>query len=240
ICISPSIKEILIRHNITTNKKTVVFGIGSSNGLQLEKYKYTNEIENKINQIKNNYDLEKYNFILGSVGRLNNFKGTKETVLAFERLQKKYKNICLILVGVKEKKDAISKEINDKIVNNPDIIEIGKVSNPIPYYYLMDVLSFPTYREGFGNVSIEAQATGTPVITTNATGSIDTVINNKTGFIINVRDVQSLVKKLELFITDERLKSEMGTTAQEWVWDNFDSKQIWKSIEILYSNNINS
>jgi len=238
ICISPSIKEILIRHNITTNKKTVVFGIGSSNGLQLEKYKYTNEIENKINQIKNNYDLEKYNFILGSVGRLNNFKGTKETVLAFERLQKKYKNICLILVGVKEKKDAISKEINDKIVNNPDIIEIGKVKDPIPYYYLMDVLSFPTYREGFGNVSIEAQATGTPVITTNATGSINTILHNETGILIEIQDVESLENAIKKCIENTQLVKKMGSNGKEWVMENFDSKLIWGSLNELYKDNI--
>lgn len=238
ICISPSIKDILIHYNITTNKKTVVFGIGSSNGLQLEKYNYTNEIENKVNQIKNNYDLEKYNFILGSVGRLNNFKGTKETVLAFERLQKKYKNICLILVGVKEKKDPISKEINDKILNNPDIIEIGKVNDPIPYYYLMDVLSFPTYREGFGNVSIEAQATGTPVITTDATGSINTILQNETGFLVEIKDVESLENTIKKCIENPQLVKRMGNNGKKWVMENFDSKLIWESLNELYKNNV--
>lgn len=238
ICISPSIKDILVRYNITTNKKIVVFGIGSSNGLLLENYKYTKEIEDAVNDIKDKHDLEKYGFMIGSVGRINNFKGTEETVLAFEELQKKHDNIGLVLVGAREKKDAISKEIEEKISNNPDIIEIGRVKNPIPYYYLIDVLSFPTYREGFGNVSIEAQATGTPVITTNATGSVNTIINNETGILIEIKDIKSLENAINKFIENPQLAQKMGKTGQEWVMDNFDSKFIWGSLNEMYMNNV--
>lgn len=234
ICISPSIKDILVKYNITSNKKTVLFGIGSSNGLQLEKYKFTSNIERKVNEIIKVHGLEKYKFILGSVGRMNNFKGTKETVLAFESLQKKYKNICLLFIGAKEEKDPISKDINDKIINNPNIIEIGKVSDPVPYYYIMDVLSFPTYREGFGNVSIEAQATGTPVVTTDATGSVNTILHNKTGFLVNVKSVDSLEKAITKFIESPQLIEEMGNSGKEWVVKNFDSKLIWSSLDELY------
>src|SRR5699024_12494760 len=102
----------------------------------------------------------------------------------------------------------------------------------------MDVLSFPTYREGFGNVSIEAQATGTPVITTNATGSIDTVIDKKTGFIINIRNVKELEEKLEELLNDKELLNEMGKNARDWVWKNFESQKIWKAISDLYRENI--
>ncbi len=238
VCISPSIEKLLLKFKITSNKKTLVFGIGSSNGLQLERYVYDNQIKENVNQIQKKYNLEKYKFILGSVGRMNSFKGTKETVLAFENLQKKYKNICLLLVGDKEEKDPISNEINDKVINNPDVFEVGKVSDPVPYYYLMDALSFPTYREGFGNVAIEAQATGTPVVTTNATGSVDTVLHNETGFIINVRSVEALEDAIEFFLKNPYLTKKMGEKGKEWVWKNFDSNYIWSSLEELYKVNL--
>src|SRR5699024_8778768 len=92
----------------------------------LSNYKFTNEMAEKINEIRTQHKLNKYNFIVGSVGRINKDKGIKEAILAFENLQKKCDNVCLILVGVKEKNNAISNEINDRIVNNPDIIEVGK------------------------------------------------------------------------------------------------------------------
>src|SRR5699024_311628 len=156
-----------------------------------------------------------YEFIIGYVGRINNFKGVKELVNAFEKLQINYKNITLLIIGPTEEKDPVSSEIIEKIKNNPDIKNMGPIDNPIPYYYVMDVLAFPTYREGFGNVSIEAQATGTPVVTTNATGSIDTVIDKETGFIIPVKDETSLEKAIEKLIVSPHLVKEMGEKARE-------------------------
>lgn len=236
VCISPSLREALIKYKITYYEKTVLFGKGSSNGLQLSNYKFTNEMAEKINEIRTQHKLNKYNFIVGSVGRINKDKGIKEAILAFENLQKKCDNVCLILVGVKEKNNAISNEINDRIVNNPDIIEVGKVKNPIPYYYLMDVLIFPTYREGFGNVSIEAQATGTPVITTNVTGAKDTIIPNETGYLIDVRSVASLENAITEFIENPDLSERLGGKGKEWVSQNFNSELIWNNLNELYKN----
>lgn len=239
ICISPSLRKVALNYKLTSTNKIIVFGSGSSNGLQLERFEKNESVEAEISSIKNEYNLSKYDFIIGYVGRINNFKGVKETVIAFERLQKKYKNIALLLVGPKEKKDPIPEDINQKIVNNGDIIEIGSVDNPIPYYYIMDVLAFPTYREGFGNVSIEAQATGTPVITTNATGSVDTVEDGETGYIINIGDEVALEKAIEKFINNPELVKEMGNKAVKRVKEKFDSKIIWDSLVKLYWSNIN-
>ena len=58
----------------------------------------------------------------------------------------------------------------------------GHVNDTVRYYNTMDVLLFPTYREGFGNVSIEAQAVEVPVIANNVTGAKDTLVDNFTGF----------------------------------------------------------
>lgn len=240
ICISPSVKNVAIKYNLTSENKTVVFGHGSSNGLQFERFEKTPSIENEIKNIKTKYNLSKYRFIVGYVGRINNFKGVKELVLAFENLQKKYKDIGLLIVGNREKKDAISNEISQKISNNLDIIEIGWIENPVPYYYLIDILAFPTYREGFGNVSIEAQATGTPVVTTNATGSVDTVIDGETGFIVNVKDVKGLEKAIERFIKNPSLINEMGEKAKKHVREKFDSKIIWEGLVSLYKSGLSN
>lgn len=238
ICISPSIERIAIEYKLTTSDKTIVFGEGSSNGLQLERFEKSEKVEYEIEKIKKKYDLNKYNFIIGYVGRINNFKGIKELVLAFENLQQKYKGIALLMVGQREKKDAISNDISQRMLNNPNIIEVGRVDNPVPYYYIMDVLAFPTYREGFGNVSIEAQATGTPVVTTNATGAVDTVVNNQTGFIINVGEVQTLEKAIEKFLEHPELIDQMGKAGRKRVEEKFDSKIIWNGIESLYKEQL--
>jgi len=238
ICISPSIKDTAIDYKLTQKNKTIVFGSGSSNGLQLEKYIYNDDIDLQVKEIQAKYSLKNYEFIIGYVGRINNFKGVRELVEAFELLQRKYQNIALMLIGRKETKDPIPTEVEQRINDNPNIIEVGYANDPIPYYYAMDILAFPTYREGFGNVSIEAQATGTPVVATNATGVIDTVVNNETGFLVNVKDIEGLKDAIEKFIVDPKIISEMGEKAKNRVFNEFDSHIIWEGIARLYNDNL--
>lgn len=238
ICISPSIEKKIIDLKISTNDKTIVFGAGSSNGLQIEDYRLTKETEIEIKEIQKKNNLNRYDFIIGYVGRINNFKGVEELVDVFENLQKQYKKIALLLVGKKEEKDSISDEINEKIINNPHIIEIGRVDNPVPYYYIMDILAFPTHREGFGNVSIEAQATGTPVITTNATGAIDTVVDGVTGYIIDVGDTQALQKAILKLMKNPNLIETLGENGKKRVEKEFDSRIIWNGLEKLYRSEL--
>ena len=100
----------------------------------------------------------------------------------------------------------------------------------------MDVLLFPTYREGFGNVSIEAQALEIPVITSNATGAKDTVEDKHTGYIVEIGDYIKIAEKTETLIIDETLRYELGRNARKRVIDKFDSKIIWKHLETIYRN----
>src|SRR5699024_571198 len=153
-------------------------------------------------------------------------------------IAKKYDNVKLLLVGDIEEKDAISKNIKQKIFNNERIIYVGFQDNPIPYFYAMDIFVFPTYMEGFGNTSIEAQATGTPVIATNATGVIDTFIDNETGFSVKIKNVNELVEKIEAFINNKELVVEMGRKAKKYAQENFYNEIIWNGLENLYKNNI--
>lgn len=240
ICISPSLEKKVINLNITTKEKTIVFGEGSSNGLQIDKFEDSPVLQKQVKEIKTINNYFDYDFIIGYIGRINSSKGINELVNAFEKLQKRYKKIALLLVGAKEEKNPITKETNTKINRNPHIKEIGRVNDPVPYYFIMDVLAFPTHREGFGNVSIEAQATMTPVVTTNATGAIDTVINNKTGFIVDVGDEIALEQHLEKFIINPNSIKEMGENGKKRVRYNFDSRIIWHSLEKLYTDLLNN
>lgn len=240
ICISPSIQEVLISNNIVSQDKTIVFGIGSSNGLDLKRFQYTAEVERKVKDIRESFGLTDESFVIGNVGRINNFKGVTELVLSFEELQNKYNHVYLLLVGPIETKDSISVEIRKKIENNDKIIYVGPQKDPVPYFYVMDIFAFPTYMEGFGNTSIEAQATGTPVIATNVTGAKDTIINDKTGILIEKQNVEELTNAIDKFINNAELVRDMGENGKEFVHENFDNKIIWEGLSELYQEKNNS
>lgn len=234
IAISESLKTRVIELNLNNGKNIIVFGNGSSNGLNLKEYsKNNNKIENDI--------LKKLNgqFVIGYLGRLVKDKGIEDLVKAFKIIEKKYRNVKLLVIGSIEDGDSISKNDLTFILENKNVVYKNHVDNPVNYYNNMDVFIFPTYREGFGNVSIEAQALGIPTITYNVTGAKDTVINNETGFIVEPGDYVKIAEKIELLLINEKLKARMGTKGEEWVNNNFSNEIIWGKLMRFYNFKLN-
>ena len=230
IAISESLKTRVIELNLNNGKNIIVFGNGSSNGLNLKEYsKNNNKIENDI--------LKKLNgqFVIGYLGRLVKDKGIEDLVKAFKIIEKKYSNVKLLVIGSIEDGDSISKNDLTFILENKNVVYKNHVDNPVNYYNNMDVFIFPTYREGFGNVSIEAQALGIPTITYNVTGAKDTVINNETGFIVEPGDYVKIAEKIELLLINGKLKARMGTKGEEWVNNNFSNEIIWEKMMRFYN-----
>src|SRR5699024_8924060 len=177
--------------------------------------------------------------VIGYLGRLVKDKGIEDLVKAFKIIEKKYRNVKLLVIGSIEDGDSISKNDLTFILENKNVVYKNHVDNPVNYYNNMDVFIFPTYREGFGNVSIEAQALGIPTITYNVTGAKDTVINNETGFIVEPGDYVKIAEKIELLLINEKLKASMGTKCEEWVNNNFSNEIIWGTMMRFYNIELN-
>lgn len=233
IAVSNSLKEKIIDLNLTNENKIKVLGKGSSNGLNLSKFNLEdNELETEIQQrIKNK-------FVLGFIGRITRDKGISELLQAFTIIKENQSNAILMIIGDFELGDPIPQEDINYIKDSEDVIQINHVENPINYYNNFDVMIFPTHREGFGNVSIEAQALKVPVITYNVTGAKDTVLNNETGFIIEKNDIKSMVEKINYLIENEEKRKEMGIKGRSWVFNNFSNEIIWNELYELYSEKL--
>lgn len=233
IAISESLKTRIVELKLNNNKEIIVFGNGSSNGLNLNEFKRdNNKLDNKI------ADKIRGQFIVGYVGRIVKDKGIEDLIKAFKLLEKKYSSVKLLVIGSVEKLNSINNSDLEYIMNSENVIYIEHVKEPVKYYNNMDVFVFPTYREGFGNVSIEAQSVGVPVITYNVTGAKDTVLNNETGFIVKPGDYIEIANKLELLLNDQILKGNLGVNSQRWVKENFSNELIWKDMLRFYNNKL--
>lgn len=233
IAISESLKDRVIELNLNNKKHIEVFGNGSSNGLNIKAYsKKDNEIEQEIaNKLKGN-------FVIGYIGRIVKDKGIEDLIKIFKILSNKNYDVKLLVIGSIEDGDPISKNDLNFIKQNKNVIYKDHVENPVKYYNNMDVFVFPTYREGFGNVSIEAQILGIPTITYNVTGAKDTVKNNETGYIVRTGDYHEIANKIEILINDLELKNKLGKQGEEWVRDNFSSEIIWKEMVDYYNKKL--
>ncbi len=172
--------------------------------------------------------------VIGFVGRLVRDKGIKELVEAYFLLKPRFPSLRLLLVGPFEDGDPVDPETRHLIETTPGIIVTGRVNDAVPYYYLMDVLVLPTYREGFPSVPLEAAAAGKPVVTTDATGAIDSVVDGVTGYIVPKGNAMALADAIARLLENPELAKRMGEAGRKRVIAEFQPERIWQGVEKLY------
>jgi glycosyltransferase involved in cell wall biosynthesis len=91
---------------------------------------------------------------------------------------------------------------------------------------MMDVLVLPSYREGFGNIIIEAQAMGLPVIVTEIPGPIDAMQADVTGLTVPVGDVAALRQAMAKLCAHRTTREEMGRKGRAFVEERFDQEKL--------------
>ena len=97
------------------------------------------------------------------------------------------------------------------------------------YYSAIDVLLFPSYREGFGNVVMEAGAMGTPAIISNIPGPIDAIKIDKTALVVEPYDADGLYLAMEKLM-DKELREQMSEQAVLLAKNNFDQEILMQRI----------
>jgi glycosyltransferase involved in cell wall biosynthesis len=227
IAVSESLKKRMIELKLAPEKKIIVLGSGSSNGIQVSKVQ-------ELSKTNIDISLEPDSFKIGFVGRITKDKGVIELLQAFRNVRKKYNNIKLLILGDFETGDPIPDSERRYIETDPNILFLGFQQNPFPYYKFMDIFVLPSHREGFANVCLEAALFELPIITTNATGAIDTVIDGKTGLIYEVGNVKQLEEKIEFLIRNPEIRKKMGIEGKKWVTKEFPSERIWNALDNLY------
>ena len=180
-------------------------------GVNLEKYQYNEYPEHK-----------EIHFLY--LGRIMKEKGVEELFEAFERLNSEYKNTKLDIVGFYE--DEYESKVNE-LVNQGIAYYHGFQSDPVPYYEKVDCVVLPSYHEGMSNVLLEASSIGRPIITSNIHGCLEAVVNNKSGYLVNVQDSNDLYLKMKQFylLTQEE-KVNMGKEGRKFMEEQFDKKKV--------------
>lgn len=217
IAASESVREIVRNIPFTSGKNIDLLGSGSTDGVDVDKFSPENLPPNKLPD-SFNPDLPTFGF----VGRLHRDKGIDELMDAISHFNHQGTPIQFLLIG---KGDGT--EIPENIRNTRSVFAIGHVSEAAPWYRVMDSLVLPTYREGFPNVALEAQASGIPVITTTATGAVDSVRHGETGILIAPRDSAALIKAIEFYLSRPEVRRAHGRGGLEWVRSTFRREIVW-------------
>lgn len=235
VCVSPSVYKRSLEDQLNPSHKQILLSKGTCNGIDIERFCRSNINENYLAQLSYNLGIKENNFIIGFSGRLVRDKGIIELIKAFKKIQQKNDNVILLLIGILEERDALPDEVVNSIKENVAIIHTGYVENSIiEYYYaLMNVFILPSYREGFPTSVLEASAMELPIITTKATGCIDSIVEGETGIFVE-HDVESIVNSIQLLYDNRNMCASYGKNGRNFVVENFNQYTIWQSIEKLY------
>lgn len=209
--------DFLISQGVVDKKKIRLIGKGSICGIDIEKFK---KHDSKREEIRAKLDIAGDAIVFLFVGRLNKEKGVKELVQAYSSLHEKIPNTYLIFVGPDEENQ--TKVVHENAGNAmKNIRMIDETPHPEVFYSAADIFCLPSYREGFGQVLIEAGASELPVIATNIYGIVDAVVDGETGILVPVASANDLMAAMILLSKDLDLRKRMGEAGRVRVESHF-------------------
>tara|TARA_R110000868_G_scaffold293806_2_gene554300 strand:+ start:10972 stop:12132 length:1161 start_codon:yes stop_codon:yes gene_type:complete len=228
------LKEIILKYKFTPASKLKVLGNGSSNGINTKIFNNDMFSKQEKENLKQELGILESDYVFIFVGRLVKDKGINELVNAFDKLNITNKNIKLLLVGTYENDLDPLEETTQKIIeNNKAIIVTGWQSDVRPYLCIANVLTFPSYREGFPNVVMQAGAMGLPSIVTNINGCNEIIIDKLNGVIIPVKNETALLKEMRLFL--EGYYSISKDKIRQNIVDKYEQEYVWQHILAEYN-----
>lgn len=234
--ISDSMEQEVLRMKLTGREKIVRIGRGSSNGIDLEKFDPGEIDPQRLRGLKTGLGIRDGDFVLGYAGRLTADKGIYELIAAFRELSAGHPDLKLLLVGDFEEGDPVDGRTKATINSHPGVIHRPYTSGMDYYFSLMDLFILPTFREGFSNVSIEAQSMNVPVVTFDSTGAGDTVAHGRTGLITKSRDSRGLVEAIGELMTDDGKRKGMAQVSRSFIAENFDRKMMQQMLLEFYDS----
>ncbi|MBN1621170.1 MAG: glycosyltransferase [Endomicrobiales bacterium] len=220
IAISNAVAEGLIkREGVPKDKVSVIY-----NSLNTKTFD-DNISEDEVKELKRKYNLEN-KLVVGTVAAINKPKGKGHQYLieAAEKLHDKYPQLRFLVVGTGPLEDHFRKLAQEKGLKDT-VVFTGYQEDVEKHIAAMDVFCLLSWdNEGFGQVVVEAQALGKPVIGTNVGGIPETFKNGETGMLINKEDTKDLVRALEVLLSSEKKREEMGAAGIKFVKDRFNNE----------------
>lgn len=201
---------------------------GSACGINLEKFNFNKKNEYRVS-IRSKYNIPMDAFVFGYIGRITRDKGINELFTAFRSFEKD-ENVYLMMVGEDKNDLTIDKELFEWSKKHKRVIYTGYTDVVEQYLSAMDIYILPSYREGFGMGTIEAEAMGVPVIVTNIPGPIDAMQEGLTGLTVEKKSASSLLNAMkEMYENPDKVESFKGN-AVNFAINSFEQKELFDKI----------
>ena len=237
---SNSILDFIMDQKLCDSKKLRLIAKGSTNGIDINFFdKKTLEAE-LLDKIKISVKYSTQNRYLLFIGRLVADKGLVELLTVFTALQQTSEALRLIIVGDYEAAlDPLPEETIRQIENNPSVIHINWTDDVKYYMQLADIFIFPSHREGFPNVLLQAGAMELAVICSRIAGNVDIVTHNETGLIFDCGNHQQMREQIQFALNNQDKVKIMSESLSNKVREDYRQENIWQNILAAYKSLLN-
>lgn len=232
---SKGLYDFILQNNFTQSNKLKIIANGSSNGINTTFFSpaQVSEIEKVV--LREKLNIQPDDFVFVFVGRIVSDKGINELIKAFSELQTAENNeltgIKLLLVGGLESDlDPLNPETLAEINQNKDIISAGFQQDVRPFFAISDALAFPSYREGFPNVVMQAGAMGLPSIVSDINGCNEIIVEEENGLIIPPKNVEKLKEKMLTLAKDKNLYIKLKENSRRMIENRYEQSVVWKAL----------
>ncbi len=242
-----------------THKPLKVIWNGNINGVNTEHWSladaakdYGTTADKLKSDVRRKLNIEQDDIVFVFVGRIVHDKGMNELAEAMRRLTTVdgLKKVKLLLVGDFETKYGPLKPENDDFLHNDkSVVYAGYVDDVRPYLAAADALAFPSYREGFPNVVLQAGAMGLPSIVTDINGANEVIRDGINGKIIaapldrkgnlvtsNGKPLMgnALYETMKWFVAHPSEVARMAGNARRIITERYEQRDVWKAWKEYY------
>jgi len=204
-----------------------IIGKGSSNGIDSTYFSRTPTLMDAAYGLRSHHQIPDMAIVFCFVGRIVKDKGIVELVQAFKKLSSSA-DVRLMLVGSFEQElDPLPEVIMHYLQHDARVIMAGFQQDVRPWLLAADVFVFPSYREGFPNVVMQAACLEIPGIVSDINGCNEIIEDQVSGLIVPPKDSAALHDAMLKMITEKELRASYAAKARKFVAENFDQQYVW-------------
>jgi lipopolysaccharide/colanic/teichoic acid biosynthesis glycosyltransferase len=233
---SGSQREFLVKEGVLKAQKCSVLGKGSIGGVDLTRFRPNRAARARL---RHSVGIPADALVFLFVGRLTRDKGVHDLARAFCMVSASVSNAYLWIVGPDEQE--VVEELGQICHGCKDRVRFFDATNtPEDFMAAADVLSLPSYREGFGTVIVEAAAVGIPAVVSRIYGLMDAVEDGVTGLFHEAGDKEQIANRMLYLINNSNAREQLGENARRRAAKHFSQHAITSQLVDLYASQFRS
>jgi glycosyltransferase involved in cell wall biosynthesis len=232
---SRGLHDYILSEGFTDPKKIKIIGNGSSNGIDSIYFNPNLYSPESNSNFKKNLNIPDSDFVYIFIGRLVKDKGVTELVQAFEILNESKEEYSLLLVGPYEHDlDPLDPKTIEIIDFHEKIFAVGYQQDVRPFLACSDALIFPSYREGFPNVVLQANAMGLPAVVTNINGCNEIISEGENGILIPMKNMKAVYEAMNEIGSNKTLYKKLANNTRTEIVKKYDRTEICEALLLEY------